>query len=68
MDSETVITETKNIGIYIVTQRFEDDSSWQCRPGRYGRMVRQNVIDIYDQNKQELKDMMKRLDCTTVIS
>jgi len=67
MDLESVRTETKIIAIYIVTQRFKDDS-WQCRPGRYGRMVRQNLIDIYDENKQDLKDMMKRLNCTTTTS
>jgi len=50
MDLESVKTQTKNIGIYIVTQRFKGDS-WQCRPGRYGRMVRENVIDIYIRSK-----------------
>ena len=65
MDHETVRTETKNIAIYIVSQRFKEDSSWQCRLGRYGRIVLHNVIDIYDQNNQELRDMMKRLNCTT---
>ena len=34
MDLETAKTETKNIAIYIVSQRFKDDSSWQRRPGR----------------------------------
>src|SRR6218665_3100483 len=65
MDLETVRSETKIIAIYIVSERFKEDSSWLCRPGRYGRIVLQNVIDVYDQNKQELKDMMKRLNCTT---
>jgi len=68
MDLETVRTETKNIAIYIVSQRFKEDSSWQCRPGRYGRIVLQNIIDLYDQNKQEREDMMKRLNCTTATS
>src|SRR6218665_3971930 len=68
MDLETVRTETKDIAIYIISQRFKEDSSWQCRPGRYGRTVLQNVIDIYDQNKQELKDTMIRLNCTTATS
>src|SRR6218665_4131579 len=68
MDLETVRTETKDIAIYIVSQRFKEDSALQCRPGRYGRIVLQHIIDIYDQNKQELKDMMKRLNCTTTTS
>src|SRR6218665_575125 len=65
---ETVRTETKIIAIYVVSQRFKEDSSWQCRPGRYGRMVLQNVIDVYDQNKQELKYIMGRLTFTTATS
>ena len=65
---ETVRTETKNITIYIESQRFKEDSSWWSRPGRFGRIVLQNVIDVYDQNKQELKDMMKRLNCITATS
>src|SRR6218665_3543603 len=68
MDLETVRTETNNIAIYIVSQRLKEISSWQCRPGRYSRIVIQNIIDIYDQNKQELKDMLKRLNCTTASS
>jgi len=68
MDLETVRTETKNIAIYIVSQCFKEDSLWQCRPGRYGRIVLQNIIDIYEQNKQEFRDMMKRLNFTTATS
>ena len=69
MDLETVRTETKTIVIYIVPQRFRDDLQWRRRrTGRYGRMVLQNVIDMNEQNKAELKYMMERLNCTTATS
>jgi len=64
MDLETVRTETKIIATYIVSQHLRDDLPWRRRGGKYGKIVRQIVIDMYDQNKPELKDMMKRLNCT----
>jgi len=54
MDLKTVRTETKiiaiYIAIYIVSQRLRDDLPWRRRTGRYGKIVRQNVIDLYEQN------------------
>src|SRR6218665_629816 len=64
IDLETVRTETKIVAIYIVSQRLRDDLPWRRRTGRYGKIVRQNVIDMYKQNKSELKDMIERLNFT----
>ena len=59
MNLETVIRETKIVAIYLVSQRLGDDLPWWRRPGGYGRIKLQNVIEVYDQNKQKLKDMTK---------
>ena len=70
MDIESVRTETKIIAIIYSITTFERRKLawWRRRTGKYGRMVRQNVIDMYEQNKQELKFMIELLNCTAATS
>jgi|SRR6218665_161140 len=64
MQLKIITREAKNSDIYIVLRRLKDE----CPPSKYGEIVRQQAIHIYNEYRQEFNDMIKRLNCIPTAS